>query len=108
MGPISGWRITAKFGTVSRVRASDGKLLETWTGATGANGVLAAKGLIFVTGTQPGSLYQIDPTQPAGAVTTLTSSLGVSPQGDIFSTERESGRQTLESWVRLHRDAQPA
>src|SRR5262245_60404817 len=51
-------------GTVSRVRASDGKLLETWTGATNAFGVLAAKGLIFVTGhTNPsvGNLYQIDP-----------------------------------------------
>jgi len=49
-------------GTVSRVRASDGKLLETWTGATGASGVLAAKGLIFVTGSvNPGKLYQIDP-----------------------------------------------
>jgi hypothetical protein len=58
---------------VSRVRASDGKLLEAWTGATDPFGVLVAKGLIFVTGeTSPGSLYQIDPTQPAGAVTTLT------------------------------------
>src|SRR5262245_10294350 len=28
--------------TVSRVRASDGKLLETWTGANGAFGVLSA------------------------------------------------------------------
>jgi S-layer family protein len=51
--------------TVSRVRASDGKLLEAWTGATNALGVLAAKGLIFVTGdTSPGNLYQIDPAQP--------------------------------------------
>ena len=47
-------------GTVSRVRASDGKLLETWTGATSAVGVLSAKGLIFVTGgPSPGKLYQI-------------------------------------------------
>jgi hypothetical protein len=63
--------------TVSRVRASDGKLLETWTGAIGAFGVLTAKGRIFVTGdTSPGQLYQIDPTQPAGAVTMLANSLG--------------------------------
>ena len=65
-------------GTVSRVRASDGKLLETWTGATNAVGVLSAQGRIFVTGTG-GKLYQIDPTQPAGPVTTLTTALGVLP-----------------------------
>jgi hypothetical protein len=75
--------------TVSRVRASDGKLLETWTGASSAIGVLVAKGLIFVTGfTNPGKLYQIDPTQPMGAVTTLTSSLGVSPIGISFDGAR--------------------
>jgi len=31
-------------GTVSRVRASDGRLLETWTGATDANQILVALG----------------------------------------------------------------
>jgi hypothetical protein len=76
-------------GTVSRVRASDGKLLETWTGASTAAGVLAAKGLIFVTGaTNPGKLYQVDPTQPMGAVTTLPISLGDSPQGISFDGAR--------------------
>ena len=76
-------------GTVSRVRASDGKLLETWTGATGAFGVLPAKGLIFVTGqTIPGRLYQVDPTQPVGAVTMVTSSLGSSPRGIAFDGAR--------------------
>jgi hypothetical protein len=75
--------------TVSRVRASDGKLLETWTGANASIGVLAAKGLIFVTGlTNPGSLYRIDPTQPMGAVTTLTSALGNSPRGIAFDGAR--------------------
>ena len=75
--------------TVSRVRASDGRLLETWTGATGAFGVIAAKGRIFVTGnTSPGSLYQIVPTQPAGPVTTLSNSLGSSPQGISFDGSR--------------------
>jgi hypothetical protein len=75
--------------TVSRVRASDGKLLETWTGATSAAAVLAVKGLIFVTGeTNPGSLYQIDPTQPFGPVTTLTSALGNSSLGLAFDGAR--------------------
>src|SRR4030095_14429888 len=64
------WVANSGASTVSRVRASDGKLLETWTGANSAFGVLGAKRLLFVTGrTTPGSLYQIDPTQPAGAVT---------------------------------------
>jgi hypothetical protein len=62
--------------TVSRVRANDGKLLETWTGATNAWAVLG-DGTRFVTGqTSPGQLYQIDPTQPAGAVTTLPAPSG--------------------------------
>jgi hypothetical protein len=64
-------------GRIMRIRPSDGKLLDTWTGATQAVGIVAAMGKIFVTGsTGPGSLYMIDPTQPAGAVTTLTSALG--------------------------------
>src|SRR5262245_40093060 len=36
--------------SVSRVRGSDGKLLETWTGAGTASGVLVAMGEVFVTG----------------------------------------------------------
>jgi hypothetical protein len=63
--------------TVMRIRPSDGKVLETWTGTTGAVGILCAMGKVFITGaTFPASLFMIDPTQPAGAVTTLTTSLG--------------------------------
>lgn len=62
---------------MSRVRASTGNLVQTWTGATEAYGVLIARGKVFITGnTNPGSLYEIDPTQPAGPITTLTSALG--------------------------------
>jgi DNA-binding beta-propeller fold protein YncE len=76
-------------GTVSRVRASDGKLLETWTGATGAFGVLSAMGRIFVTANKtPGSLYMIDPSQPAGAVTTVGSNLGDAALGIAFDGNR--------------------
>jgi hypothetical protein len=83
------WVANYTSGTVSRVRASDGKLQETWTGATQAVGVLAAKGMIFLTGnTNPGSLYQIDPTQPAGAVTTLTNSVGAFTAGIAFDGAR--------------------
>ena len=54
--------------TVSRVRGSDGKLLETWVGANNAYGVLAAMGRVFVIGAiSLTNLYMINPSQPAGA-----------------------------------------
>jgi hypothetical protein len=75
--------------SVTRVRPSDGKVLETWTGADAARGILTAMGKVFITGaTSPGVLYMIDPTQPAGAVTTLTSSLGNGPSGIAFDGSR--------------------
>jgi len=84
------WVANVNDDTVSRVRASDGKLLETWTGAPNAFGVKAVKGLIFVTGANDpaGSLYQIDPSQPPGAVTTVSSSLGRVPGGIAFDGAR--------------------
>jgi DNA-binding beta-propeller fold protein YncE len=75
--------------TVSRVRASDGRLLETWTGATGAAAVLCAMGSVFATGeTFSGALYRIDPRLPAGAVTTVVSSLDQFPVGLTFDGAR--------------------
>ena len=83
------WVANSTSGTVSRVRGSDGKLLETWTGATSANGVLVAMGRVFVTGfTTPGRLYMIDPSQAAGAVTTVASNLGNGPNGIAFDGGR--------------------
>jgi hypothetical protein len=79
------WVASNGSGSVMRIRSSDGKVLDTWTGATNASGIVAAMGKIFISGaTNPGSLYMIDPTQPAGAVTTLTSSLGSSPRSIAF------------------------
>jgi hypothetical protein len=83
------WVTNRSDGTVMRLRASDGKLLDTWTGAFAAFGIVAAMGKIFVGGNwDPGRLYMIDPTQPAGAVTTLTSSLGYFPEGIAFDGSR--------------------
>jgi S-layer family protein len=71
------WVANSGSDTVSRVRASDGKLLQTWTGATNAIGVVVARGRVFVTGhTSPGKLYVIDGAQPPGPVTTLADDLG--------------------------------
>jgi hypothetical protein len=83
------WVANRLSGSVMRIRTCDGKLLDTWTGATEAYGIVAAMGRIFVTGnTAPGRLYMIDPTQPAGAVTTVSSSLGNSPKGIAFDGSR--------------------
>jgi hypothetical protein len=69
-------------GSVSRVHASDGRLLGTWTGATTAAGVLVFRGRIFITGsTSPGSLYRIDPKDPPGSVNVVSNSLGNVPIG---------------------------
>jgi hypothetical protein len=76
-------------GTVSRVRASDGKSLESWTGALNAFGVVVAMGRVVVTGARsPGNLYLIDPSQVAGAVTTAASNLGNGPNGITFDGAR--------------------
>src|SRR5258706_3408910 len=76
-------------GTVSRVRASDGKSLESWTGALNAFGVVVAMGLVIGTVARtPGNLYLIDPSQAAGAVTVAASNLGNSPNGITFDGGR--------------------
>ena len=83
------WVANKLTATVSRVRGSDGKLLENWTGATSAIGVLAAAGKVFVTGrTSPGNLYRIDPDLAAGPVTTVASTLGNLPVGITFDGVR--------------------
>src|SRR5262249_2437024 len=65
------------------------KLLETWTGATSAWGVVVAMGRVFVvSNTTPGQCYRIDPSQAAGAVTTIASNLGGVPQEITFDGSR--------------------
>jgi DNA-binding beta-propeller fold protein YncE len=91
------WVADAGSADVKRVRASDGRVLETWTGATGATGVLVARGRVYVTGnTNPGNLYVIDPSMTAGPVTTLSSSLdssafGITTDGTFIWTANFSG-----------------
>jgi hypothetical protein len=75
--------------TVMRIRPGDGKLLDTWTGATRAAAIVAALGKIFIIGqSNPSTLYMIDPAQPAGAVTTLTTSLGAGVSDIAFDGSR--------------------
>jgi hypothetical protein len=74
---------------VTRVRASDGQPLGTWDGAIRATAVVVAMGRIFVAGnTNPGTLYRIDPTLPAGDVTTVAADLGEFPLDVAFDGSR--------------------
>jgi hypothetical protein len=76
-------------GRVSRVRASDGAILQTWTSLGDAYGVLVAAGAVIVTAeTNPGRLYRIDPTQAPAAPTLVASNLG----GDPTSVAFDGGR----------------
>jgi DNA-binding beta-propeller fold protein YncE len=76
------WVANTDSATVSRVRGSDGRLLETWTGAGSVLGVRPAMGKVVLTGMgTPGKLFRIDPSQPAGAVTTVATNLN--DPGDI-------------------------
>src|SRR5262249_6098147 len=84
------WVANLGSSTVSQVHASNGKLLNTWTGANFAFGVLVAMGRVFVTGqTTPGKLYMIDPTGSGGPVTEVTNSgLGGFTDGIAFDGSR--------------------
>jgi hypothetical protein len=83
------WVTNQGSGTVSRVKGSDGHVLETWTGAVGAESVLVAMGEVFIANNHsPGQLYVIDPTQTASAVTLVTGSLGDNPVALAFDGQR--------------------
>ena len=80
--------IAGSSGRVTRVRASDGRILQTWTGAVGPpGGILPAMGRVFVGGGNSGVLYQLDPSLPPGAVTTVAS-LASSPAALAFDGAR--------------------
>ncbi len=74
--------------TVMRVRPSDGKVLETWTGARAAADVLVAAGLVFVTSVAdislPGQIFVIDPSQSPGAVTVFDNNTDDGPLAITF------------------------
>jgi hypothetical protein len=83
------WVANSDSNSVSRVRASDGKLLETWTGFNSPFAAFPAMGRIFVTGkTGPGFLYRIDPSQSVGPVTTIATNLGNLAQAIAFDGGR--------------------
>jgi hypothetical protein len=71
--------------SVTRVHASDGRVLGTWTGADHALNTIAAAGFIYVTGYEdPGQLYRIDPRAAPGAVSLVENNLGANPASITF------------------------
>jgi hypothetical protein len=70
----------ASSANVTRVRASDGKLMGTYTGMSSPSAIVIARGRVYVTGhSTPGTLYVINPAQAASPATLLTSALGDTP-----------------------------
>ncbi|HEV8117649.1 MAG TPA: hypothetical protein VGQ32_03945 [Thermoanaerobaculia bacterium] len=81
--------VSNTYAGVYRVRASDGRLLETWTGGGFLQQILPAMGTVFVTGaTNVGKLYSLNPTQPAGALTEVATGLGGGANGIAFDGDR--------------------
>ena len=84
------WIPSRTTSTVFRVRASDSRLLETWTGAPFANDAVIAMGKVFVDGYRaaPGYLSQIDPRSAPGAATIVATNLGDGADGIAFDGSR--------------------
>ena len=83
------WVTSVGDSSVSRVRASDGKVLGTWTGAPNALAVLVAMGRVFLTRNYPpSSVFMIDPTQPPGDVVPVTDDLGLGAYALAFDGGR--------------------
>jgi len=87
------WVVNNGDATVSRVRASDGRLLETWSGIPGGVEPLVALGRILVIGEPVASqvgLYMIDPSQTPGDATLVATSdaSAGSPRGIAFDGGR--------------------
>jgi len=84
------WVANNGSGTVSRVRASDGKLVDTWTGSLGGRAVVCAGGKVNVVAasTPNGTLYHIDPLQPPGAASVVATNLGDLSRAIAFDGSR--------------------
>ncbi len=83
------WVSSYPDGNVFRVRASDGRFLETWTGATASWALLSAMGRIFVSSNDtPGRVYMIDPASPPGTAVLIADELGDNTVGLAFDGSR--------------------
>jgi DNA-binding beta-propeller fold protein YncE len=79
------WAANFSSNNITRVHASDGRVLGTWTGANHAHNTIAAAGFIYVTGAEiPGRIYRIDPTLAPGAVTEVEGNVGDGPRSITY------------------------
>ena len=79
------WVANSTGDSVTRVHASDGRVLGTWTGADNAYSTISVAGFIYVTGNEnPGRIYRIDPTLAPGAVTEVEDNLGPNPRSITY------------------------
>jgi S-layer homology domain len=81
------WVANSALGSVSRVRASDGRVLEEWPNAEGAGEVMIAMGKVFVSDGL-GKLLMIDPTQTPGTPVTAATGLGNATGSVVFDGSR--------------------
>ena len=81
--------VGAGSGGIHRVRASDGRIVESWPGAVGGGAKISAMGRVFVArASDPGELYMIDPTTPPGSAVLVADNLGFEPQNIAFDGEK--------------------
>jgi len=83
------WVADSAGGRVLKVEGSTGRLLETWTGASGAFSMAVAMGKIFII-SNTSALYEIDPQGVAGPVTVVTTSAPIlsGPTSIVFDGTR--------------------
>jgi S-layer homology domain len=82
------WVANFHGGSVSRVRASDGRLLDTWSALFPVDVLVAMGRVVLVGPSDPGNLFLIEPAQPAGVATTVAGNLGGFPQEMAFDGSR--------------------
>jgi len=83
------WVTCVGDGSVQRVHASDGRVTGTWPGAPNALGLLVAMGRVFFTTNYPPEvLHMIDPSQPPGSFTDVSSFVGPGSYGLAFDGAR--------------------
>ncbi|HKA37395.1 MAG TPA: hypothetical protein VKH43_11295, partial [Thermoanaerobaculia bacterium] len=78
------WAVRRSAASVARVRASDGRLLETWTGIPAATAAaVSPQGILVPGSTFPAKLFRIDPSLPPGGATEVIGDLGMSFPGEL-------------------------
>jgi len=83
------WVASRDANWIQRLRASDGRGLETWTGATAANGIVVVDGTVWATGfLSPGRLYGLPSFSDPGGVTTVATNLGAFPFAIAYNGAR--------------------